>query len=197
MNDFSLTIHNPYYRNKKLPVALLHFTAGFLLLSAFLGSEDGHYPRWIAITFLVLGIIEIIYTFFASRLQRYSHRPGEIIRLVTALAFVLYAVMLFKDNQLLFGIFMSLIVVAFIMIFFIERRWNRPFILKINEEGVWFPRYFRYQLFPWEKFNHVILRGNILTLDFTTNRVAQLEVFSSFNENQTLLFNQFCEKRTQ
>lgn len=196
MNDFSLTIHNPYYQNKKLPVALLHFTAGFLLLSAFLESGSGHYPRWIAITFLVLGIFELIYTFFASRLQRYSPRPGEIIRLITAAAFVLYAGLLFKENQILFGVFMSLIVVAFIIIFFIERRWNRPFILKVNEQGVWFPRFFRYQLFPWEKFNHVILRGNILTLDFTTNRVAQLEVFSTFNDNQASHFNQFCQSHT-
>lgn len=193
MNDFSFIIQQPYYRNKKLPVGLLHFTAGFLLLSAFLESGAAGYPKAIATGLLILGCLEIIYTFFATRLQRSFPLVGEITRIITAVAFLCYAILLLTKGQTLFGICMVLIAIAFIMIFLVERRWKKPFILKVNREGVWFPRFFKYQLFPWKALNLVMIRGNIITLDFTDNKVAQLDVDASFSEAQAAEFNHFCQ----
>lgn len=197
MNDYSFIIQRPYYRNKKLPVALLHFTAGFLLLSAFLESGTAGYPRWIAYGFLVLGVLELVYTFFAARLQRNKPLVGGIIRIVTALAFLLYAVLLLIQKQTFFGICMILIAFAFTMIYLIERRWSRPFILKVNEKGIWFPRFFKYQLFPWKDLNLVLLKGNLITLDFKNNRVAQLEVDAMPTEAGNAAFNSFCLAHTK
>lgn len=196
MNDYSFTIHHPYYQNRKLPIALLHFTAGFLLLSAFLESGNAGYPRWIANIFLILGIFELIYTFFAKRMQLRAPKTGEIIRLITALAFLLYAILLVREKQLFFGICMILTAFAFLMIFFIEQRWSKPFILKVNDKGIWFPRFFKYQLFSWKDLNHVILRGNVLTLDFKNNRVVQLDINHSYNASQAADFNHFCAIQT-
>lgn len=196
MQEFSFAMQHPNYRSKKLPVALLHFTAAFLLLSAFMESGQAGYPRWIAYIFMTLGVFELVYTFFAARLQRRSPVVGEITRIVTALAFVLYAILLFSHKQALFGICMILIALAFFMIFFIERRWNRPFMLRVNKEGVWFPRFFKNQLFPWKAFNHIVLRGNVLTLDFANNRVAQLDILTTYNDHQTQAFNDFCQSHT-
>lgn len=197
MNEYSFIIQRPAYRNKKLPVALLHFTAGFLLLSAFLESGNAGYPRWVAYSFLVLGVLELVYTFFAARLRQAKPLVGEIIRIVTALAFLLYAILLLIEKQTFFGICMILIALAFAMIYLIERRWTKPFILKVNEDGVWFPRFFKYQLFPWKDFNLVLLKGNLITLDFTNNRIAQIDLHETFDEHQSGTFNLFCANQLQ
>ena len=196
MTDFSLPIRNPYYRGRKLPVALLHFTSGFLLLNAWYESRLGNYSREIAAGFLVFALFELVYTFFAARLQRRYPKLSGIIRLMAALAFIIYAWMLFHDRQHLFGIFMVLIAGLFIIIFFIEKRWDQPFILHINENGISFPRIFRYQLFSWNEFNHIILRDGLLTLDFKNNRVVQLDLDQPFNEDQTAMLNNFCQSHT-
>lgn len=192
MKDFHFPIRNPYHRTKKLPVALLHFTAGFLLLNGWYEARIGHYPPWVGIYFLVLAIVEIAFTFFAARLQREHPRWGAGMRLLTAVTFGVYAAMLFRDRQLVFGVLMALIAVSFVAIYYIEQRWKRPFILRITEQGLWFPRLFKYQLFPWEKFNHVILHNNLLTLDFSTNRIVQLDVDTPISEQETQGFNRFC-----
>lgn len=197
MNAHSFVIRQPFYHNKKLPVGLLHFTAGFLLLSAFLESESAGYPRGLAIGFLILGLFEIAYTVFAARLQRSYPAVGALIRIITALAFLLYALQLLSTGQLFFGIGMILVSLAFVMILLVERRWSKPFVLKIDEKGVWFPRFFKYQLFPWEDLRLVILRGNVITLDFINNRVAQLEVKTAYQEEETKGFNEFCRLRLQ
>lgn len=194
MKDFHFPIRNPYHRTKKLPVALLHFTAGFLLLNGWYEARIGHYPRWVGLYFLVLAIGEIVFTFFAARLQKSHPRWGEVMRLITAVTFGLYAFMLFRDNQLVFGILMILIALSFVAIFYIEQRWKKPFILRVTEEGLWFPKLFKYQLFPWGSFNHVILRNNLLTLDFSSNRIVQLDLDTRVAEEETRGFNLFCSR---
>jgi hypothetical protein len=188
-------MNNPFYPGKKLPIALLHCTAGFLMLNGWYESRIGHYPIALTIFFLIFAVIELVYTFFAARWQQTRPRLGGILRIAAAAAFVLYASMLIKDGQSLFGLFMILVSAAFVLIYFIEARWNKPFILRVNEEGVWIPRIFRSQLFPWDRFNHVILRDNLLTLDFSSNRVVQLDLARSLDAGVTGAFNVFCREQ--
>lgn len=194
MNDFHFPIRNPYRRARKLPVALLHFTAGFLLLNGWYEARIGHYPRWLGDYFLILAILEIVFTFFAARLSKTRPVWGETIRLITAGTFGLYAFMLFRDSQSVFGTLMTVIALSFVMIFFVEQRWKQPFILRIDEQGLWFPRLLKYQLFPWGRFNHVILRNNLLTLDFSNNRVIQLDLARRVEEDEAQGFNLFCSR---
>jgi hypothetical protein len=186
---------NPFYPGKKLPIALLHCTAGFLMLNGWYESRIGDYPEALTVFFLVLAILELIYTFFAARWQRTQPRVGGVLRIVAAAAFALYAGMLIKDGQSLFGGFMILVSASFVAIYLIEARWNKPFILRVNEEGVWVPRIFKSELFPWERFNHVILRDNLLTLDFSSNRVVQLDLAGSLDTGLTGAFNMFCREQ--
>lgn len=197
MNDYHFPIRNPYQRTRRLPVALLHFTAGFLLLNGWYEARIGHYPSWVAACFLVLAVAEVIFTFFASRLQRHHAGWGTPMRLVTAVTFGAYAYMLFRDHQLIFGVLMAVIALSFVAIFYIEQRWKRPFVLRVDEEGLWFPRLFNYQLFPWGKFNHIVLHNNLLTLDFSSNRVVQLDLDTRVGEEDSQGFNRFCSRHIE
>jgi hypothetical protein len=202
MTDFQLQLLNPYYRNRKLPVALLHFTAGFLLLDAWYESLLEGWSRGLALVFLLLALLEVLYAIFARRLQQKRGGTGRILRLVTGAAFLGYAGLQFTQHRGLSAAFMVLAAAAFVLIFFIEKRWNRPFIVRVNEEGVLFPRVFRSEWFPWNGFNHVILRGNLLTLDFRDNRIVQLEVEGDSpmllsGEDAEDRFNAFCRQHTE
>jgi hypothetical protein len=194
--DFQLEILNPYYRNRKLPAALLHFTAGFLLLNGCYEALRGGYSGIVVAAFLVPGVAEVVFTFFAGRLQKSHPLPGAVLRLVSAAAFLLYGCLLFRAGHHVAGTVMAAVTAAFVLIFFVERRWSRPFIIRVNEEGVLFPRAFSAQLFPWDVFNHVILRGGLLTLDFRDNRIVQPEV-KSLTATDDEDFNAFCCRHTR
>jgi hypothetical protein len=196
MNDFSLQIKNPYYYKKKFAIALLHFTAGFLLLDAWYESSAGS-ASWLGIIFLVIAFFEVIYAFFAFKLMHRYPLLNSVVRLVTACAFLVYSCLLFYRQQYLFGIFMAFITFAFVMIFFIERRWAKPFIVHINEDGILFPGTFKKPLIKWKDLNYVILRNSVLTLDMRSNRVIQLEIYEEPKEQQLQTFNAFCSAKIE
>lgn len=48
--------------------------------------------------------------------------------------------------------------------------------------------------YSWDRFSNVILRDNILTLDFNNNKLIQIEIEDDLKINETE-FNQFAERR--
>ncbi|TAN16437.1 MAG: hypothetical protein EPN37_08310 [Chitinophagaceae bacterium] len=194
MNEFLLAIRNPYARSNRFPEVLLHFTAAFLLVNAWYEAKAGHYPGWVAVIFSIFAVLEILYAFFSRRLQRKFPHSGSSLRLSAGIAFMAYAWVLFRDHDPVFGIFMIIIGIAFFIIYRVEERWNKPFIIRVNKDGIMFPKIFKSQLYPWSQFNHIILRDDLLTLDFINNRIVQLSLSHSENEKNTIAFNAFCEE---
>lgn len=193
--NYSLELRNPYFYRKKIPIALLHFTAGFLLLDAWYESSIQSAIPWLGTLFLIIAVFEVVYTFFAFKMMRRHPVLNATIRLVAAATFLLYALLLFNGAQVLFAIFMLIIAIAFALLFFIERRWAKPFVIEVNDQGVLFPGTFKNPLIPWKNFNHVVLKDNILTLDLTSNRVMQLEMQAIPDENKVQEINAFCMRK--
>lgn len=193
---YSLELRNPYFYKKKFPIALLHFTAGFLLLDAWYESSVQSFIPWLGTIFLIIAFFEVVYTFFAFKMMHRFPLLNSVIRLLTSCSFLLYALILFRRSQPLFAVFMLIIAAAFVMIFFIEKRWSKPFVIEVNEQGVLFPGTFKNPLIPWKNFNHVILKDNILTLDLVSNRIMQLEMRAIPDENKVEEINAFCISQT-
>ncbi len=193
--NYSLVLRNPYYYKKKFPIALLHFTAGFLLLNAWYESHVQTTMPVLGTVFLVIAFFEVVYTFFSFRMMHRFPIVNSIVRIVTSCAFLMYAILLFQQKQTLFAVFMLVIALAFVMIFMIEKKWARPFIIEINQQGVLFPGTFKKPLIPWHNFNHVLLKDNILTLDLTSNRIMQLEMRAIPDQKKVQEINIFCSQR--
>lgn len=193
--NFSLALRNPYYYKKKFPIALLHFTAGFLLLNAWYESNVQAALPVLGTVFLIIGFFEVVYTFFSFKMMHRVPLMNSIVRIVTAGAFLGYGILLFQQEQTLFAVFMLVIALAFIMIFFIEKRWAKPFIIQIDEQGVLFPGTFKTPLIPWKNFNNVILKDNILTLDLVSNKIMQLEMQAIPDEDSVKEINAFCREK--
>lgn len=192
MNEFEIETVNPYFRNRRLPVALLHFTAGFLLLNAFLEGLSLHPSSWLNYFFLLLGAFELVYSFFAVRMLRKKPMLNALIRVLAAIGFFINACILVASNQQIMGIFIFLIAFTFLFIAFIEKKWGQPFIIRFTGNGVDFPALLKTRHIAWERLNGVILRNDVLTLDFKSNRVLQLMEKSAYSEEQRHAFNTFA-----
>ncbi len=190
--SYSLELRNPYFHRKKFSIALLHFTAGFLLLDAWYESGIQSSAPWVGALLVFIAVFEVGYTFFAFKMMQRSPLLNSIIRLAVAAAFLLYAFLLFNQAQSVFAVFMLIIALAFVMIFFIEKKWAKPFVVEIKDQGVLFPGTFKNPLIPWRNFNNVVLKDNILTLDLTSNRIMQLEMKEIPDGNKVQKINAFC-----
>ena len=63
-----------------------------------------------------------------------------------------------------------------------------------NDEGLQIKKTFYSKLYQWQELSNVILKDNLLTLDFKNNKVLQLEVEEKENFDEKM-FNEFCGTR--
>lgn len=193
--SFSLELRNPYFYKKKIPIALLHFSAGFLLLITWNESNLQTLMPVLGSILFLIGLFELVYTFFAFKMLHKSPKINGLVRIVASVAFLFYAGLLFKQKDTSFAIFMLIIGVLFVFIYYIEKKWARPFVIELNESGVLFPGTFKTPLVPWKNFNNVILKDNILTLDLISNKVMQLEMKSVEDNEWVDKINLFCSEK--
>ena len=131
--------------------------------------------------------------------QSAMHAPGAhavssraLIRVLAAIGFFINACILVASNQQIMGIFIFLIAFTFLFIAFIEKKWGQPFIIRFTESGVDFPALLKTRHIAWDRLNGVILRNDVLTLDFKSNRVLQLIEKSRYSEEQRHAVNTFA-----
>lgn len=65
-------------------------------------------------------------------------------------------------------------------------------IINISTEGVNIIKLFGDPIHPWSEFNNVILKDNLLTLDFKNNKLLQLTIAENDTSVDENMFNTFC-----
>ncbi|MES2850077.1 MAG: hypothetical protein V4685_13545 [Bacteroidota bacterium] len=66
--------------------------------------------------------------------------------------------------------------------------------VEITEKGVQVKKTYNNKKHSWNSFNNLVLKDNLLTLDFKNNKVLQLEVEEKENFDEKR-FNEFCGTR--
>jgi len=61
-----------------------------------------------------------------------------------------------------------------------------------TDEGIHMTRVFKTVLFPWTAMENVMLKDNLVTIDFKTNRIIQVEIVESNKMVDEIEFNLFC-----
>jgi hypothetical protein len=64
-----------------------------------------------------------------------------------------------------------------------------------NDEGVHLTRVFKTVIFPWAGMENVILKDNLLTIDFKTNKIIQVEITETSRMTDETEFNMFCKTK--
>ncbi len=122
--------------------------------------------------------------------------------LVTAAIFVNTLLVKYKvDNRIVLIVAAILLFIATHAIIFavviivygliVKKLYKEP-VVNVNTEGVIFKKMFATPVHAWNEFNNIILKDNLLTLDFKNNKLLQLTIL----ENETSIdegsFNHFC-----
>jgi hypothetical protein len=67
-------------------------------------------------------------------------------------------------------------------------------VVNITSAGVHITKAFVDETHPWTAFNNIILKDDLLTLDFINNKLLQLTVVSSNHPMDEYSFNTFCSE---
>jgi len=62
-----------------------------------------------------------------------------------------------------------------------------------KDDGVHLTRVFKTVVFPWTEMDNVMLKDNLLTIDFKTNKIIQVEIVESNRIVDETEFNLFCK----
>lgn len=131
--------------------------------------------------YILLGfyaVISIVYFFF-----RKHKKALETFSLIMAL---LYANFWLKHVGVI-----ALIIFVLIYLFVTKVQGKKTRVL-FSEQGLHITRIFKTILYPWRDMDNVILKDDLLTVDFKSNKLIQAEV-TEINENvDEKKFNDFC-----
>lgn len=64
-----------------------------------------------------------------------------------------------------------------------------------SKKGVELKRIFKSALFPWTEMENVILKDGILTLDFKSNKIIQVDITEPGKPDEQENFNKFCQEQ--
>lgn len=134
--------------------------------------------------YILLGfyaLLSIVYFFYRT------HKKGfETFSLILAL---LYANFWFQHVGII-----AVIIFALIYIIVSAVKGKRTTVL-VSAEGVLLTRVFKTIIFPWTEMENVILKDNLLTIDFKTNKIIQVEVVETAKAVDEFEFNRFCTEQ--
>jgi hypothetical protein len=108
------------------------------------------------------------------------------LRLNTSLLLWIAAVILFIATR---SVPFSIILAA---VGLLIKKLNKNPIVEVDKEGVSIKKMFGNHLHSWGEFNNIILKDNLLTLDFKNNRLLQLTINESNFSVDEHGFNIFC-----
>ncbi|MBL7703184.1 MAG: hypothetical protein JNM14_13105 [Ferruginibacter sp.] len=93
------------------------------------------------------------------------------------------------------GVFALLIfAVIFIMVTVVK---GKRTTVQFYYDGIHLTRVFKTVLFPWAAMENVVLKDNLLTMDFKTNKIIQVEIVEQAKAVDETEFNLFCNQQLQ
>lgn len=91
---------------------------------------------------------------------------------------------------------MRWIFILFILFILFDHQSRQNLEIGVSDEQVVINTFFR-KRFEWKQFSNVVLKDNLLTLDFKNNKVLQREIDPLLSDVEEEEFNQFCAAQLQ
>ncbi len=131
--------------------------------------------------YILLGFYAVLSTLYYF--YRKHSKALETFSLVMAL---LYAHFWFQNAGVMAVIIFA---AAYIIVSMVK---GKSTSVLFTNEGVHLTRVFKTVIFPWAAMENVILKDNLLTIDFKTNKIIQVEIVEGSKMVDETEFNQFC-----
>lgn len=84
--------------------------------------------------------------------------------------------------------------ILFVFFVLFDHQARQPLEIGISDEQIVINTFFR-KKYTWPEFSNVILKDNLLTLDFKNNKVLQREIEPHISNVNEAEFNQFCREQ--
>lgn len=112
-----------------------------------------------------------------------------------ALRFKPFTLLIFAALILLLATHSIIFAVVLLLIgWLVQKLYKQPIVI-VNVDGVTLKRMLDSPLYPWADFNNIILKDNLLTLDFKNNHLLQLNLEASASPVEESSFNTFCSQQ--
>jgi hypothetical protein len=95
---------------------------------------------------------------------------------------------------LLYPLHIPAIAIFYIIAALLERQIKFPQEIGFSKDAVTFNT-FPFKNYTWQQFKNVMLKDNILTLDFSNNKILQKETESDISSETEREFNEFCRQQ--
>jgi hypothetical protein len=154
----------------------LHITAALFTLN----TDDNKVKLSIYILLVFYAIISAVYYFY----RKYA-KALETFSLIMALFYVN-----FWFQQV--GIFAALGFALIYTVVTLIKGKSTTVLFSDNE--IQLTRIFKTVVFPWIEMDNVVLKDNLLTIDFKTNKIIQVEIVENSKIVDETEFNLFCKK---
>jgi hypothetical protein len=128
---------------------------------------------------ILASIILFIAAFFASRLLiQYKISTALLLGVAALMVFIATLFIPFAGLLILYGLL-------------VKKIYQVP-VVNVNSEGVHIIKAFGDTDHNWDEFNNIVLKDNLLTLDFTNNKLLQLTIADNSYTVDEYSFNIFC-----
>ncbi len=91
---------------------------------------------------------------------------------------------------------MRWIAIFFIVFILFDHQSRQPLEIGISDERVVINTFFR-RRYEWTAFSNIVLKDNLLTMDFKNNRILQREIIPEVSDVNEAEFNGFCREQLQ
>jgi hypothetical protein len=176
MKQYKLRILHPNTVTRLRLQPVMHMLIGILFLLNGIGIYKTPTPNWsMAVFFLILGFASIAFPFFMKRFSNIQ-AANSLTRMIQAFTCFTGCLYFLENKEPLIGLLLLLTGAASAYIGYAEYKIFQPAFARIDTMGITLPTTFSERLIGWNQLNNVILRDDLLTLDFKNNKVMQLEV---------------------
>ena len=143
-----------------------------------LNAEDRDVKLGIYILLGFYGVIYTVYFFF-----RQQKKTMETFSFIMAL---LYANFWLKHVGV---IALFIFGVVFLFVTVVQEKKTTVFF---SAQGVHLTRIFKTIMYPWQQMDNIVLKDNVLTIDFISNRIIQADIAEGNETVDEIKFNDFC-----
>lgn len=195
MKQYKLRILHPNTLTRLRLQPIMHMLIGILFLLNGIGIYKGLSPNMnMTIFFFLLGLASIAFPFVMKRFSNIQ-AANSLTRMIQAFTCFTGCLYFLSHMEPMIGLLLLLTGIASAYIGWAEYKIFQPSFARIDITGITLPTTFSERLIAWNQLNNVILRDDLLTLDFKNNKILQLEVLDETGVVTAEEMNKFFKSR--
>lgn len=193
MYKFRILHPNAMTRLRLQPV--MHGMVGILFLFNVIGAYKMESPNWLIVgMYVVMGMASIGFPFIMRRLRKLGE-TNTVLRMLQAFTMLSGCLYFLSHMQPIVGFTLFLAGLGIGYIGYAEYKILQPSYVEFDNSGITLPTIFGSRRIGWNEMKNVILRNDLLTLDFKNNKILQLEVLDDISTTKAAEMNQYFQTR--